>query len=139
MQRPLGKSVPILALLLAVPVLGLAWTVRVGPVSQEFDKRPQLNNVIGDRGGKPLQKGPVTAINLPTASQKHPAMSGPPDSSNEISDRRDSQPGEKNLASIFSFLLPAKEDLEKIFKAEDDNFFDRGRANSDPFSKKIWK
>jgi hypothetical protein len=139
MQRPLPTIAAILALLLAVPVLCLAWTAELRPPSGEFDNKPAVRDSLRDRGGAPFHNGPATAINIPAHPQKAPAVSKPLYPPNVARDRRNSQTAEKGLASLLSFLLPTKENLEKCFKAEDDGFRDRGRSSSDPFRKRNWK
>ncbi len=77
MQRPLAKSVSILALVLAVPVLCLAWTYEPRAVSKEFDEKPMMSDSIRNRSGGPFQSGPATAINIPAPTQKAPPVSQP--------------------------------------------------------------
>ncbi len=136
MQRPLAKSVCILALLLAVPVLCIAWTYEPRSVSKEFDEKPKMGDSIRNRGGGPFQSSPATAINIPAPTRKAPPVSDPLYPPNVARTPKASQTAETGLASIFSFLLPAKDDLDKCFKAEDEG---RVRSNSDPFRKRDWK
>ena len=136
MQRPLAKSVSILALVLAVPVLCLAWTYEPRVVSKEFDEKPMMSDSIRNRSGGPFQSGPATAINIPAPTQKAPPVSQPLYPPNVARTPKASQTAEKGLTSIFSFLLPTKDDLDKCFKAVDDS---RVRSNSDPFQKRDWK
>lgn len=139
MQRPLPKSIGILALFLAVPVLCLAWTADLRPGSQEFDEKPQLGNSLPNRDGGLFQNSPATAVNIPTPSPKAPAVSKPLYPPNVGRDTSASDTRKTGLANFLSFLLPTKEDLEKTFKAEDESVRDRGRSSSDPFRKRDWK
>lgn len=139
MQRPLPKSIGILALFLAVPVLCLAWTADLRPGSQEFDEKPQLGDSLRNRDGGPFQNSPATAVNIPAPSQTPPAVSKPLYPPNVARDPRASDTRKTGLANFLSFLIPTKEDLEKCFKDGNDSFRDRGRSTSDPFQKRDWK
>jgi hypothetical protein len=139
MQSPLTKSIGILALFLAVPVLCLAWTADLRPGSQEFDEKPQLGDSMRNRDGGPFQNSPATAVNIPTPSQKAPAVSKPLYPPNVARDPRESETRKTGMANFLSFLLPSKEDLEKCFKAQDEGFLGRGRSSSDLFQKRDWK
>jgi hypothetical protein len=139
MQRLLPKSAAILALILAVPVLCLAWTADLRPASREFDHQPAVGDSSRGHERAPIHNGPASAVNIPAHAQKAavaPKRLYPP---NVARDPRDSQTAEKGLASLLSFLLPTKEDLEKCFKGDDEGFRDRGRSNSGPFRKTGWK
>jgi hypothetical protein len=139
MQRPLPKTVGILALFLAVPVLCLAWTPEPRLVSPEFDEKPQLGDSMRNRDGGPFQNSPATAVNIPAPSQKPPAVSKPLYPPNVARDPRASDTRKSGLANFLSFLIPTKEDLEKCFKDDNERFRDGGRSTSDPFRKRDWK
>ena len=139
MQNPLLKSIGILALLLAVPVLCLAWTADLRPGYQEFDQKPQLSDSIRNRDGRPFRNGPATAVNIPTTAQKPPAVAQPLYPPNVARDPRASETRKTGLANFLSFLLPTKEDLEKSFKAQDEGILGRGKTSSDLFRKRDWK
>ncbi len=133
MQRSLAKSVSILGLLLAIPVLCLAWAYEPSAVSKDSEGKLKLGDSIRNNGGGPFQSGPATAINVPAPTRKAPPVSKRLYPPNVQRTPKASQAAEAGLTSIFSFLLPTKDDLDKCFKAEDDG---RGRSTSDPFRKR---
>jgi hypothetical protein len=139
MQRLLPKSIGILALFLAVPVLCLAWTADLRPESQEFDEKPQLGDSLGIRDRGPFQNSPATAVNIPAPAPKAPAVAKPLYPPSVARDPRASDIPKTGLANLLSFLIPTKEDLEKCFKDGDEGFRDHGRSTSDPFRKRDWK
>ncbi len=139
MHRHLPKSIGILALFLAVPILCLAWTADLRPGSQEFDEKSELGDSPRNIDGGPFQNSPATAVNIPTPSQKASAVSKPLYPPNVARDPRASDTRKTSLANFLSFLLPTKKDLEESFKTEDEGFRDRGRSTSDPFRKRDWK
>jgi hypothetical protein len=139
MQKLLQKSAAILALILAAPVLCLAWTADLRPVSREFDHQPAMGDFPRDRGGVPIRSAPASAMNIPAHPQKPPVVSKRLYPPNVARDPRGSIAGEKGLAGLLSFLIPTKEDLEKCFKGDDKGFRDSGRSNSGPFRKTGWK
>jgi len=139
MHRPLWKSIGILALLLALPALGFAWTAGPPPTSGGFDEEPELGDSIRNRRAGSFHNIPATAINLPSSTQKPSAAPKPLYPPNVARDPKASQAGETGLAAILSFLLPKKEDLDKCFKDQDDHIRNRGRSGLDPFSKQDWK
>ncbi|MGB6066845.1 MAG: hypothetical protein WBG50_18740 [Desulfomonilaceae bacterium] len=138
MRRPLWKTVSIMALFLAVPASCLAGPVGPVPVSQEFDKKTGLADSHVNSHGGTCQNSPATAAKMiaPTRKSPMPTPLYPP---NVVRNQGASHGGTTSLSDIFAFLIPAKKDLDKCFKAEDKAFRDRGRSGRKPFRSEVGK
>ncbi len=133
MRRPLWKTVGIMALFSAVPALCFAGSAGAGTNSQEFDKTPRPSVSQANSRGGACQNNPTAAIKLTGPKLKAPGKLTPLYPPNVARNPGTSQGGTTGLAAILHFLLPAKGDLDKYFKAKDKAFRDRSRSGGNPF------